>query len=50
MFWKFFSVQKILDTLFDDSWCNLGLLEGDAALDLFQEDPLRALGISASRV
>jgi hypothetical protein len=27
MFWKFLSLQKILDALFDDSWCSLGLPE-----------------------
>lgn len=25
MFFKFFSVKKILDALFDDSWCSLCL-------------------------
>ena len=25
MFFKFFSVKRILDALFDDSWCTLGL-------------------------
>jgi hypothetical protein len=33
MFWKFFSVKKILDTLFDDSWCSLGLPEADDGFD-----------------
>lgn len=33
MFWKFFSVKKILDALFDDSWCSLGLPEADDSLD-----------------
>jgi hypothetical protein len=28
MFWKFLSVKKILDMLFDDSWCTLLLPEG----------------------
>jgi hypothetical protein len=34
MFFQFFSVKKILDALFDDSWCTLGLPEGEEALDL----------------
>ena len=25
MFWKLFKLQQLLDTLFDDSWFNLGL-------------------------
>ena len=33
MFFKFFSVKKILDALFDDSWCSLCLPEGDAGLE-----------------
>jgi hypothetical protein len=40
MFFKFFSVKKILDALFDDSWCLLCLPEGDDAFDLqFAELP-----------
>ena len=34
MFFKFFSVKKILDALFDDSWCTLCLPEGDHGLEL----------------
>ena len=34
MFWKFLSVKKILDTLFDDGWCSLGVPEGDDGYDL----------------
>jgi len=30
MFWKLFSLQKMLDALFDDSWCSLGIPEGHA--------------------
>jgi hypothetical protein len=33
MFWKFFSISKILDALFDDGWCDLGLPEADDGLD-----------------
>lgn len=33
MFFKFFSLKKILDALFDDSWFSLCLPEGDGALD-----------------
>lgn len=39
MFWKFFSVQKMLDALFDDAWCSLGLPEG--------ADDSETLGIDA---
>ncbi len=33
MFWKLFSVKKMLDALFDDGWCTLGLPEGADAND-----------------
>jgi hypothetical protein len=33
MFWKFFSVKNILDALFDDGWCSLGLPEADDDCD-----------------
>ena len=41
MCWKFFSVKKILDALFDDSWCSLCLPETQAShgpLDLLLLD------------
>jgi hypothetical protein len=28
MIWKFLTLQKMLDALFDDSWFSLGLPEG----------------------
>ena len=31
MFWKFFSVKKLLDVLFDDNWCTLSLPEAYGA-------------------
>lgn len=34
MFWKFLSLQKILDSLFDDSWFSLGLPEAQQDMDL----------------
>jgi hypothetical protein len=34
MFWKLLSLQKFLDALFDDSWCNLGLPEGFDGLEV----------------
>lgn len=34
MLFRFFSVKKILDALFDDSWCSLGLPDGEEAGDL----------------
>lgn len=30
MFWKLLSLQKLLDSLFDDGWCALRLPEGHA--------------------
>lgn len=27
MLWKFLKLQTLLDTLFDDGWCGLGLPE-----------------------
>lgn len=27
MFWNFLNLQRMLDSLFDDGWCNLGLHE-----------------------
>jgi hypothetical protein len=40
MFWKFLSLQKFLDALFDDSWFNLGLPEGQAGMELLPADSL----------
>jgi hypothetical protein len=37
---KFFSVQKILDALFDDSWCSLCLPEEDSPFDWPLADPV----------
>ncbi len=34
MFWKFLSLQKLLDSLFDDSWFDLGLPEGGVPMQL----------------
>jgi hypothetical protein len=34
MFWKLLSLQKFLDALFDDSWCNLGLPDGFDGIDI----------------
>jgi hypothetical protein len=34
MIWKFLSLQKLLDALFDDSWFSLGLPEGDDSIEL----------------
>lgn len=40
MSWKFLSVKKLLDALFDDSWCSLCLPEFDEVLDLPQPEAL----------
>lgn len=34
MFWKFLRLQKILDALFDDNWCTLGLPESTEGMEL----------------
>jgi hypothetical protein len=34
MFWKLLTLQKILDALFDDSWCSLGLPDGFDGMDV----------------
>jgi hypothetical protein len=34
MLWKFLTLQKILDALFDDSWCSLGLPDGFDGMDV----------------
>lgn len=33
MFWKFLNPQRLLDSLFDEGWCSLGLPEAHG-LDL----------------
>lgn len=33
MLWKYLSLQKFLDALFDEGWCSLGLPEGFAGAD-----------------
>lgn len=42
MLWKFLKLQTLLDTLFDDGWCGLGLPEA-AETDL---QPLAELATS----
>lgn len=39
MFWKFLTLQKLLDTLFDDAWCSLGLPDGFDAIDAASAEP-----------
>ena len=34
MFWKFLTLQKLLDALFDDAWCSLGLPDGFDGMDI----------------
>jgi hypothetical protein len=34
MFWKFLNLQTLLDALFDEGWCNLGLPESGISVDL----------------
>lgn len=34
MFWKFWKLQSLLDSLFDDSWCTLGVPDGSEAIEL----------------
>ncbi len=33
MFWKFLKLQSILDALFDDNWCILGLPESPDGME-----------------
>lgn len=33
MFWKFWTLQTLLDTLFDETWCSLGLPDGPGLPD-----------------
>jgi hypothetical protein len=34
MFWKLLTLQKLLDALFDDGWCSLGLPKGFDGIDV----------------
>jgi hypothetical protein len=38
MIWKLLGLQKMLDGLFDESWCNLGLPESTAMGDTLIAD------------
>jgi hypothetical protein len=38
MGWKFFSVKRILDALFDEGWCSLCLPEADEGSELLLAD------------
>lgn len=38
MFWKIFSLQRMLDSLFDEAWCQLGLPEVLERLDNLAEE------------
>jgi hypothetical protein len=38
MIWKFLGLQKMLDGLFSEGWCNLGLPEGGSAGDALVAD------------
>lgn len=33
MFWKFLKLQTVLDELFDDGWCLLGIPENCESMD-----------------
>lgn len=33
MFWKLINLQKVLDELFDDSWCILAIPENCESID-----------------
>jgi len=33
MFWKLISLQKVLDDLFDEGWCILGIPENCESID-----------------
>lgn len=34
MLWKYLGLQKMLDSLFDDGWCCLGLPEASYSVEL----------------
>lgn len=38
MFWKIFSLQRMLDSLFDEAWCQLGLPDVFEHLDVVVEE------------
>lgn len=40
MFWKFFSLQKMLDALFDEAWGSLGLPDSLDCQDWMPADGL----------
>jgi hypothetical protein len=40
MFWKFFRLQTLINALFDDSWCDLGLPEAFDGLDIASVEPI----------
>ena len=42
MFWKFFKPQLVLDALFDDGWCGLGLPETIGAESLASSEAVAA--------
>jgi hypothetical protein len=34
MLWKLITLQKLLDSIFDDGWCSLGLPESTAHAEI----------------
>ena len=40
MLWKFLKLQTMLDTLFDDGWCGLGLPEAIGTEPYMAPEPL----------
>ena len=38
MFWKIFSLQRMLDSLFDEAWCQLGLPDAQEFMDGLGEE------------
>jgi hypothetical protein len=38
LFWKIFSLQRMLDSLFDEAWCQLGLPDVFERLDNLVEE------------
>jgi hypothetical protein len=46
MLWKRFSLQRMLDALFDDAWCQFGLPDAPEAMAIWVDDLLQAVAIT----
>jgi hypothetical protein len=46
MRWKRFSLQRMLDVLFDDAWCQFGLPDAPEAMAIGVDDLFQATAIT----